>query len=98
MIIEQIEINKELCDYIEALHYEVYSRKDLLTFAIGKGLVDTESFNKYHNEYQEFYVKYEIAKQELYDTYVKEKYGYKPLKWELKFSTRTLIIMDGENK
>lgn len=94
MIIEQIEINKELCDYIEALHYEVYSRKDLLTFAIGKGLVDTESFNKYHNEYQEFYVKYETAKDELYNMYLKEKYEGKPIHWELKFNTRILNVME----
>lgn len=94
MIIEQIEINQELCDYIEALHYEVYSRKDLLTFAIGKGIVDTDSFKQYHDEYQEFYVKYETAKDELYNMYLKEKYEGKPIHWELKFNTRILNVME----
>ena len=94
MIIEQIEINKELCDYIEALHYEVYSRKDLLAFAMGKGFADTDSFKQYHDEYQEFYVKYETAKDELYNMYLKEKYEGKPIRWELKFDTRILNVME----
>lgn len=44
MIIEQIKINKELCDYIESLHFEVNSRKDLLAFAMSKEFINTDSF------------------------------------------------------
>ena len=43
MIIEQIKINKELCDYIESLHFEVNSRKDLLAFAMSKEFINTDS-------------------------------------------------------
>ncbi len=94
MIIEQIKINKELCDYIESLHFEVNSRKDLLAFAMSKEFINTDSFKQYHDEYQEFYIKYETAKNELYDMYLKEKYEGKPIRWELKFDTRILNVME----
>jgi len=62
----KIVVNKEIVEKIEALQYEVESRKDVITQMLSNGM-NTESamFAKYHNEYQEFFVMYNKAKQEM---------------------------------
>lgn len=89
-----VKIPEELRDYIEALHYDVKSRQDLLSFVIEKGLdSNTESFAKYHNEYKEFFVMYEEAKEDLERTYIKPLLGENQrADWELNFSESELVI------
>ena len=65
-----VEVNAELRDYIEALNYEVESRKSLIAFALEKGLVENESFKKYHDEYKEAFIMYEEAKANLEQQFV----------------------------
>jgi len=94
-ILEVVAISESLRDYVESLYYEVNSRKDLLTFAMSKGLTDTESFKKYHEEYKDFYIKYEAAKTELFDICVKPKHYEGNISWNLDFATSTLTIYRG---
>lgn len=90
---------RELASYIEALQFEVASRRSLLAFAIEKGLRKRESFAEYETEYREFFVKYEQAKEEFGKTAVTELFG--PVdSWDLDFATKriTAAVNAEENK
>lgn len=85
-----IEISKEMCDKIEALQYEVDSRKDLIAFIIANDMKTTSSqFEKYNKEYLEYFKKYNQAKQEMVHTYFPD-INY--LSWNLDFASRTVTI------
>lgn len=65
-----IVIDKELCDKIEALQYEVESRKDVITQVLsGAVAVRGELFANYQDEYKKYFIAYNKAKQEMIDAY-----------------------------
>lgn len=80
----KIRISDDLCNYIESLQYEVNARKDLCAFMIDHGMMESESFRKYHDEYIKCNAEYNVAK----NTLTKE-YGIKG-SWNLDFDTREL--------
>lgn len=90
---------RELANYIEALQFEVASRRSLLAFAIEKGLRKKESFVEYETEYKEFFVKYEQAKDEFGKTAVTELFGSVD-NWNLDFATKriTAVVNVEENE
>lgn len=82
--VTMVKIDETLCKRIEAIQFEVNARKDLLAFMMdGRLTIDSEQFEKYHDEYIQYHVEYEKAKQELQDKYVPD--GSK--RWELDFSS-----------
>ena len=87
-------VPEELRSCIESLHYEVNSRSSLLTFAMGKGMGDTDAFKQYHDEYREFFMKYEVAKQELYDRFIRKDWDGQKVNWKLDFPTHTIYITE----
>ena len=94
-VLDKIVVPEELSTYIESLDYEVQARKSLITFAMTKGLVNTEAFNKCHTEYREFFMQFETAKQELYKKFVEEKWGGKNVNWTLYYSDHCIEITEG---
>lgn len=65
-----IVIDKDTCAKIEALHYEVESRKAIITaFISNPEMVINETFNNYQKEYQDLYVAYSKAKDEMVAAY-----------------------------
>lgn len=95
-VLDTIQVPHQLSTYIESLGYEVEARKSLITFAMEKGLTETEAFKVYHNEYREFFMKFEIAKQDLYDKYIREKWDGKNVEWHLHYSTAIIEITKEE--
>lgn len=95
-VIEQIQIPMSVSAYLESLSYEVEARKSLITFAMGKGMGETEAFQKYHDEYREFFMKFEVAKQDMYDTYIKDKWDGKNVNWRLHYNTGVVDITEVE--
>lgn len=87
----EIIVRKELVEKIEALQYEVESRKDILSHMIANGMNTTsDKFVKYHDEYQAFFMNYNKAKQEMM-----KEYGVpNNVNWNLDFATRILTIGD----
>ena len=49
----KIIISKDLSEYIERLQFEKMARENLCAFLIRQDLLNTESFEKYHQEYIE---------------------------------------------
>ena len=90
---EYIEIPQKMSDYIEGLMYEVNARKDLLTFMVRQDDILEERFKQYHEEYLKFFAKYEMAKDELTETYIRPKYkNTEDISWNLNFRTHTLEV------
>lgn len=85
-----IEVSQELCDKIEALQYEVESRKDLIAFILSNDMkTNSIQFEKYNKEYLEFFKKYNLAKQELVNKYFPNiQYSH----WNLDFSSRIVTV------
>ncbi len=85
----QIIIDETLCNKIEGLQYEVESRKDIITQILaGNFTVRGELFNQYQQEYKQFFIDYNKAKQEMLLQY---DVGNNVV-WNLDFRTRTLTI------
>ena len=91
-----VDVTKEMSDYLEALIYETNARKDMIAYMIDHGMTNTESYDRYHNEYVEYHAKYEMAKHELEVTYVHPlKLG--DVKWIMNFRTNQLEIEVTDN-
>ena len=84
--------DQEFVNLIEALHYEVNSRRDLLSYMLNSDMrTDTAAYEKYNREYMEFFVKYTQAKNKLEEIYVRTAVE-KPLNWNLDFETGEVTV------
>ena len=89
-----IDMSKEefWLNYLESLSYEVKSRESLIDFLIQQGhKKDSDFIEKYHTEYQDFFIQYDIAKNKFTNEFILKKYPNMK-KWDLNFYTKTLII------
>ena len=84
-----VTVNEGVRDEIQALQYEVESRKDLLKYMVENGTdLHSEAFVTYHQEYQEFYVQLQTAKEDLQKNILEKACGdAKLLNWNLDFAT-----------
>lgn len=83
----KIIIDEQICTEIERLHYEVNSRKDIITsFLQMENVSATDLFKRYQEEYNETYTAYNKAKQEM----VKQYEVPSDSSWNLDFATREL--------
>lgn len=84
--------NEEFVNLIEALHYEVNSRRDLIAYMLNNNMrADTEAYERYNREYREFYVQYNEAKNKLEEMYVRTAVE-NPMNWNLNFETGEVTI------
>ncbi len=88
---KSIIVNKELCEKIEALQYEVESRKEVISQVIST-MTNTSSslFAQYQEEFQKYYIEFNKAKAEMLRTYGVKDNVY----WNLDFATCELIYED----
>lgn len=88
---ERIRLDETFCNELQSLMYQVQCRaqivRDILT---GSVAVDSEMFKKYHDEYQEYFMYYELKKANMLETYVPE--GLRDFSWNVDFSTQELIL------
>lgn len=90
----RINVNQETVNMIEALHYEVNSRREVIQFMLTKpdpGF-NKELFDAYNKEYAEFYAQYDMAKMELQKQYIPEELVAKNASWNLDFGSCELTI------
>ena len=66
-----VEVKKPVSEELEKLHYEYFSRRDILTYMIVNNY-DTKgaSFKDYEAECQKAFIAYEAAKSQLQKLYV----------------------------
>lgn len=83
----KIIIDEQLCEKLEMLHYEVNSRKEIITsFLNMSSNISSELFQAYQDKYKEYFTAYNKAKQEMtkkYEVPAGEN-------WNLDFNTREL--------
>lgn len=83
-----IKIGEDVRDHIQALQYEVESRKDLLAHMIQTGTdTGSEAFKRYEKEYQEYFVQYNIAKEALQNQVLSPQVEGKLISWNLDFAS-----------
>lgn len=89
-----IKVTQEEKDILEAYHYQVNSRKDIIAAVLNTTLnLNEERFIKYHREYEEFYKDYEIAKEKIITPYIKQYFkDNRKHSWSLNFETCELTI------
>lgn len=92
---------QEMALYLEALNYEVVNIGNLLIFALNEDLKHTDSFARYEGDYQDFYIKYDLAKREFERCVIRELLAedewQRPFNWHLCFEGDELIISWGED-
>ena len=81
-------VSQEWADRLEALQYEVFARGDIISRMIANNFsTNTDSYDRYHKEYMEFYRQYEEAKEEFAKEYIYTETNGKKVDWNLDFST-----------
>ena len=95
----KIKINQDTVNYLERLHFEVEQRKDIIQRLIEAHAYDTDdavlvspAFKAYSSELSEFVAEYELAKQELSNTYIPKYLDGHNINWNLDFSTGQLDV------
>lgn len=88
--------NTEIINYLEALNYEVESRKSILKFLCENKNTTPELFNSFFADYQTYYIEYDLAKKNFEKTYIAPKYNNFST-WSLNFQTQELTIMNKED-
>lgn len=87
----KITVNKEIVEKIEALQYEVESRKDVIVQILANGLkVSGDTFDKYQEEYRKFFIEYNKAKQDM----LEKCQIPNDVMWNLDFSSCVLTLED----
>mgnify|MGYP000984403829 CR=1 FL=1 len=98
---EQIKINKEQSNYIEALQYNLERTKEIMAFMLSHDYdIHTKAFHQWDKDNQEDYVKYQEAKAELEREYITSRPEWKgrKTKWNLDFETATLTVEAADAK
>ena len=92
---KDIKIDKDICNLIETLHYEVNAAMDLMAYMLSSGMdTNTDSFKKYQKDYIDCHAKYNLAKEEMEKMYIKsiEQQVKRQIKWNLSFDTEILTL------
>lgn len=92
----KIQIEAELSNYIESLHYDRNSIQELLLMAAKQGLKDTDAYNAWMKDYLGKSKKYEIAKATLEREFIIPAVGNAAVDWVLDFSTATVTVTPRE--
>lgn len=92
----KIQIEAELSNYIESLHYDRNSIQELLLMAAKQGLKDTDAYNAWMKDYLGKSKEYEIAKATLERVFIIPAVGNAAVDWVLDFSTATVTVTPRE--
>ena len=92
----KIQIEAELSNYIESLHYDRNSIQELLLMAAKQGLKDTDAYNAWMKDYLGKSKEYEIAKATLECEFIIPAVGNAAVDWALDFSTATVTVTPRE--
>lgn len=92
----KIQIEAELSNYIESLHYDRNSIQELLLMAAKQGLKDTDAYNAWMKDYLDKSKEYEIAKATLERELIIPAVGNAAVDWVLDFSTATVTVTPRE--
>lgn len=87
---------RELIDYIESLGFEVEARRALLEAMLRQDAdITGESFRRYHDEYREYFVKFEAAKKEFERRFVLPQAKDGLQNWTLDYQTGEVTLTGG---
>ena len=95
-IIKEISIDPAITNSIEAIDYEIASRKTLIAFMLSSNMeINTESFTQYQQEMVDFVKQFEEKKQWLEQTFVRPILSNdQRVSWELDYLNSTIIVKE----
>ena len=72
-MITKISVPSNIVNEIQALDVEVAARRDLIAFMLTNNMnVNTEQFNKYQTEYNNYFKLFDKAKSDFENNFIKE--------------------------
>ena len=84
-----IKVDETLVKQIEALQYEVESRKDVIVSMLSTSyMTEKEQFKAYQAEYKNYFIEYNKAKQTMLEAYNVPN----NIAWNLNFATCELTV------
>ena len=87
-----VQVSSDVCELIEALQYEVESRKEIISFMLSSGMdIHSDSFKKYEKQYIDFFIQYNEAKNRLEADFVRP-FANEFETWNLDFTTQIITI------
>lgn len=86
--------NQDIINLLERLQYETESRKEVISYMISTDGIQTPSFDIYEQRYQDAFIEYTAAKQELEKNYIFPNFEDKDkvISWNLDFSTHIVKV------
>ena len=92
-VIKEVKINDEVINKLETLHYEVESRKSIISNMIASGMATGTGFEKYATDYGNLFREYANLKNEITDTFIPSEYQTDSYSWNANFSKGTIEIL-----
>ena len=94
MSVLTVEIDSQLCEYLERMHYSVNSELNVIKYMIDSNasgdLENNKSWQYFYNMYQNDFIEYEMVKNKM-SQYLQEliqeqypEYAEKQFSWEVK--------------
>lgn len=93
--IKQITVNnQDLINLLERLQYETESKKEVISYMISTDSILAPSFSTYEKRYEDAFIQYAAAKQELEKTYIFPEFEdkNKVISWNLDFETHIIEV------
>ena len=87
----EIPNQEEVILTLERASYEVSCRQNIINFMVRDGMIETDNFKKYWNEYILYTKAYDQLKYEFQDTYISKDFSGN---WEIDFNTKEIKLYD----
>lgn len=90
----EIKVSESDANRLEAIHYEMQARRQVLALCIDQGIdPQNETFRRYQEEYISFLAQWEKAKAELERDYLESIPGLR--RWSLDWNKRIVTVTAG---
>lgn len=83
-------IPSEICDFLEAIQVDLEGTKDLIAFLARDPLVKKKNLDYYKDQYDELYLKFDLAKKE-----ISREWNNGDTNWKLDYATGELTPYRG---
>lgn len=92
-MIKTITIPEDICNQVKKANVEKDSRRDILTYIMQYNIhIPTEQFDRYQKEYDEKFLAFEEAKNNIEKEYVMPATNGRALNWSLNYSNCVVSI------
>lgn len=92
-VIKEIKVDENVMGRLEKLHYEVESRKSIISNMVASGMANGAGFEKYASEYGELFKDYTALKTTITNDCVPSEYRTDNHSWNANFEKKVIEII-----